>query len=156
MRVSIARKIKFLGKDGKVLNYHLRRRYREDIPRYREGRGERSTEPMGDKGGQRGRGATAAKYPGFEPPEIRARGISLSRKQVTKRNIVEPYISDGALMKHSRSRHSEITRDRLDYSRAGTWMFSPLPPSALLCSFPTLPVPSGRAERSCRTVPRDL
>lgn len=38
----------------------------------------------------------------------------LSRKRITKRNIVEPYISDGALMKHSRSRHSEITRDRLD------------------------------------------
>ena len=42
-------------------------------------------------------------------------------------------------MKHSRSRHSEITRDRLDYSQAGTGMFFPL-------SAPRRAAP--RAERS--------
>lgn len=91
-----------------MLNYHLRVRRREDT-----GRG-------GVRNQWGGRGERSAKYPRFAP-EIRARGeprLSLSRTRITKRNIVEPYISDGALMKHSRSPHSEITRDRLDYSRA--------------------------------------
>lgn len=94
MHVSIARKIKFLGKDGKVLNYHLRRRYREDIPRYRKGRGggERTTEPMGDKVGQRGRRAAAAKYPGFEPPRDTSEGY-LSRESESQREILLNLIS---------------------------------------------------------------
>lgn len=104
-----------------MLNYHLRRRYREDIPRGR------------NRGVRRGRETGSSEIPRVRP-EIRARGsLSLSRKRITKRNIVEPYISDGALMKHSRSRHSEITRDRLDYSRAGTpgcsLPFPPFPPA---------------------------
>jgi len=82
------------------------------------------------------RGVGAAEHRRFRPRDMR-KARYLSRKRITKRNIVEPYISDGALMKHSRSRHSEITRDRLDYSRAG----------ALGCSPP---------RQNCGTDPRDL
>lgn len=105
-----------------MLNYHLRRRYREDNSRRRRRR--RSTR-------ERGRGARR-NTPRGSPRDTR-RGLLLrylSRKRITKRNIVEPYISDGALMKHSRSRHSEITRDRLDVlpgcgSTGGCSLFTP-------------------------------